>query len=48
MPGDLIFLFVGILPVVYLALRVFASRRRCARLPAETTTEGFTQWYEEA
>ncbi len=48
MPGDLIFLFVGILPVVYLALRMFAARRRYARLPAETTTEEFTQWYEEA
>ena len=48
MPGDLIFLFVGILPVVYLAIRMFAARRRYARLPAETTTEEFTQWYEEA
>ena len=47
MPGDLIFLFVGILPVVYLALRMFAARRRYAKLPAETTTEEFTQWYEE-
>ena len=46
--GDLILLFVGILPVVYLALRMFAARRRYARLPAETTTEEFTQWYEEA
>ena len=44
MPGDLIFLFVGILPVVYLALGMFAARRRDARLPAETTTEEFTQW----
>jgi nitric oxide reductase subunit B len=48
MPGDLIFLFVGILPVVYLALRMFAARRRYARLSAKTTTEEFTQWYEEA
>ena len=45
--GDLIFLFIGILPVVYLVDRMFAARRRYARLPAEAATEEFTQWYEE-
>ena len=28
--------------------RTTAARRRYARLPAETTSEEFTQWYEEA
>jgi len=48
MPGDLIFLFVDILPVVYLALRMFAAQRRYAKLAAETTTEEFTKWYKQA
>ena len=34
-------------PKVSQPIRMFAARRRCARLPAETTTEEFTQWYEE-
>ncbi|MEN6626333.1 MAG: cbb3-type cytochrome c oxidase subunit I [Candidatus Sumerlaeia bacterium] len=39
MPGDLLFIIGGILPVVYLALRMFANRRRYDLLPAEKTEE---------
>jgi nitric oxide reductase subunit B len=46
LPGDLLFIVGGILPVVYLALRMFRQRGRYAWLPAETTTEEFTQFYE--
>jgi nitric oxide reductase large subunit len=42
MPGDLLFIIGGILPVVYLALRMAAQRRRYASLPPETSTEQFT------
>ena len=48
MPGDLLFIIGGILPVVYLALRMFIGRRRYAQLPPETETEEFTQLYEGA
>ena len=46
MPGDLIFLLVGVLPVVYLAIRMFLARGRYAQLPADAETERFTQAYE--
>jgi nitric oxide reductase subunit B len=42
LPGDLIFIIGGILPVVYLAIRMFAQRRRYRQLPAETPTEELT------
>ncbi|MDX9974673.1 MAG: cbb3-type cytochrome c oxidase subunit I, partial [FCB group bacterium] len=43
MPGDMLFIVGGILPVVYLAVRVFANRNRYAQLPPETQTEEFTE-----
>ena len=43
LPGDLLFIIGGILPVVYLALRMFAQRKRYGQLPPETRTEEFTQ-----
>lgn len=36
----------GILPVVYLALRMFANRKRYGALPEGKETEEFTQLYE--
>jgi len=46
MPGDLIFIVGGIIPVVYLAVRMFALRNRYGQLPAGEETEQFTQVYE--
>jgi nitric oxide reductase subunit B len=43
LPGDVIFIVGGVLPVVYLALRMFGARRRYGELPAEATTEELTQ-----
>jgi nitric oxide reductase subunit B len=43
LPGDVLFIVGGILPIVYLAIRVFANRNRYAQLPAEAATESFTQ-----
>ncbi|MBN2580990.1 MAG: nitric-oxide reductase large subunit [Pirellulales bacterium] len=43
LPGDLLFIFGGILPVVYLALRMFRQRRRYAQLPPVAPMEEFTQ-----
>jgi nitric oxide reductase subunit B len=42
LPGDLLFILGGILPVVYLALRMFRERNRYGRLPAGAETEEFT------
>ena len=47
MPGDLVFIFVGIVPVVYLALRMFRERNRYAALPTEEETEEFVQFYRK-
>ena len=47
LPGDLLFIIGGILPVVYLALRMFRERGRCADSPG-ARTEQFTQVYESA
>lgn len=47
LPGDVIFIVAGILPIVYLALRMFEERNRYARLPADADTEDFVQAYEE-
>lgn len=46
LPGDLLFIVGGIVPVVYLAIRMFQLRGRYAQLPATATTEEFTQAYE--
>jgi nitric oxide reductase subunit B len=43
LPGDALFILGGILPVVYLALRMFANRNRVGELPAEATVEEFTE-----
>ena len=43
LPGDALFIVGGILPVVYLAIRMFAARGRYGELPAGTQTEEFTQ-----
>ncbi|HEY3412727.1 MAG TPA: cbb3-type cytochrome c oxidase subunit I [Armatimonadota bacterium] len=48
MPGDMLFIVGGILPIVYLALRMFAARGRYAILPPETETEEFTESYRTA
>jgi len=42
LPGDVVFIVVGILPVVYLAFRMFANRRRSGELPIGAETEPFT------
>ena len=48
-PADLIFLFVGILPVVDLPFHMFAVRRRDGKTPAGSPPANkLTQWYEEA
>ncbi len=41
LPGDVLFIVGGILPVVYLAVRMFAQRRRYKELPAGEATEPF-------
>lgn len=46
LPGDAIFIVGGIVPVVYLAIRMFRERNRYGRLPAGAETELFTQAYE--
>ncbi len=43
LPGDLLFIFGGILPVVYLALRMVANRRRPGSLPLGGETEPLTE-----
>jgi nitric oxide reductase subunit B len=47
LPGDLLFIIGGILPVVYLAVRMFVERGRYRELPPETATERLTQGTEE-
>jgi nitric oxide reductase subunit B len=46
LPGDAIFILCGILPVVYLAVRMFLHRRRYQQLPVGTDVEDFTQVFE--
>lgn len=46
LPGDVLFIVGGILPIVYLAIRMFKERGRYKELPAEATTTEFTQVYE--
>jgi len=45
-PGDAIFIVFGILPVVYLAIRMFRGRNRYGELPPETQAESFVLAYE--
>jgi nitric oxide reductase subunit B len=45
-PGDLFFIVAGILPVVYLAVRMFLHRRRYAAMSGGGAEE-FVQFYEE-
>jgi len=46
LPGDTLFILGGILPVVYLAVRMFWQRRRYGRLPRGAETEEFTQVFD--
>jgi nitric oxide reductase subunit B len=46
LPGDLLFIIGGILPVVYLAVRMFVQRHRYGQLPPGAETEQFTHVYE--
>ena len=43
MPGDVLFIVGGILPVVYLAVRMFRLRNRYEDLSPEVVTEDFTE-----
>jgi nitric oxide reductase subunit B len=45
--GDLVFIILGILPVVYLAIRMFLERKRYGELPPEAEAEGFVLAYEK-
>ncbi len=42
LPGDVLFIGGGILPIVYLAVRMFRNRHRPGTLPLEEPTEAFT------
>jgi nitric oxide reductase subunit B len=48
LPGDVIFIVGGILPVVYLAIRMFLARGRYAQLAPGAETEEFTEAYGAA
>ena len=43
LPGDVIFIVGGILPIVYLAVRMFTQRNRYAQLPTEEPLEPLTK-----
>lgn len=43
MPGDIVFILGGILPLVYLAIRMVANRNRPGALPAEAPAERLTE-----
>lgn len=43
LPGDVLFIAGGILPVVYLALRMWAGRKRPGEVSIEEATEEFTR-----
>ena len=47
LPGDVLFILGGIVPVVYLALRMFRERTRYGALPAGALADEFTEAYEE-
>jgi nitric oxide reductase subunit B len=44
-PGDLLFIIGGIVPIVYLAIRMFLLRKRYATSSGPQDEE-FTQYYE--
>jgi nitric oxide reductase subunit B len=46
LPGDVLFIVGGILPVVYLAIRMFKERKRYGQLPRGAQTEDLTIVYE--
>ncbi len=48
LPGDFLFILGGILPVVYLAVRMFRERNRYGRLPAGAETETLTEVRQQA
>ena len=43
MPGDVLFILGGILPIVYLAVRMFRLRNRYEQLSPDTITDDFTE-----
>ncbi len=43
LPGDALFILGGILPIVYLAIRMFAQRNRYGSLPPEEAVEALTR-----
>lgn len=43
LPGDLIFITAGILPVLYLAIRMFLNRNRYARIEPGSPVDEFTE-----
>lgn len=47
-PGDALFIVGGILPVVYLAIRIFLARTRYGRVEPGAETEELVQVYEES
>ncbi|MHB9106172.1 MAG: nitric-oxide reductase large subunit [Armatimonadota bacterium] len=47
LPGDLLFIIGGILPIVYLALRMFVLRKRYHTAPAGPQEEEFTLFTEK-
>ncbi len=47
LPGDVLFIVGGIVPVVVLAVRMFLRRNRYGRLPDGAEAETFTAAYEE-
>jgi len=46
MPGDMLFIVGGLLPVGYLALRMFKERKRYGQLPPDVETKEFVQAYD--
>ena len=43
LPGDILFIVGGILPVVYLAIRMFLNRNRAGEVPTGAAVESFTE-----
>jgi nitric oxide reductase subunit B len=43
LPGDILFIVGGILPIVYLAVRMFRERGRYRSIPEQEPSERFTQ-----
>ncbi len=48
LPGDALFIVGGILPIVYLAIRIFRERKRYGKLPPEEETEEFVKGLDPA